>query len=61
VWLFLYGCETWSHTLREAHRLAVLENRMLGKMFGPKMVAVQEAVLCIPASFISTARFSKVW
>jgi len=25
----LYGCETWSVTLREEHRLRVLENRML--------------------------------
>jgi hypothetical protein len=32
----LYGCETWSLTLREEHRLRVFENRMLRKMFGPK-------------------------
>jgi hypothetical protein len=25
----LYGCETWSLTLREEHRLRVFENRML--------------------------------
>ena len=25
----LYGCETWSLTLREEHRLRVLENRVL--------------------------------
>jgi hypothetical protein len=25
----LYGCETWSPTLREKHRLRVFENRML--------------------------------
>jgi hypothetical protein len=25
----LYGCETWSITLREEHRLGMLENRML--------------------------------
>jgi hypothetical protein len=31
----LYGCETWSLTLREEHRLRVFENRML-KIFGPK-------------------------
>jgi hypothetical protein len=24
----LYGCETWSLTLREEHRLKVFENRM---------------------------------
>jgi hypothetical protein len=32
----LYGCETWSLTLREEHRLRVFEKRVLGKMFGPK-------------------------
>jgi hypothetical protein len=25
----LYGCETWSLTLREEHRLGVFENRVL--------------------------------
>jgi hypothetical protein len=32
----LYGCETWSLTLREEHRLRVFENSVLGKIFGPK-------------------------
>jgi hypothetical protein len=32
----LYGCETWSLTLREEHRLRVFENRTLRKIFGPK-------------------------
>jgi hypothetical protein len=32
----LYGCETWSLTLREEHRLRVFENRMLRGIFGPK-------------------------
>jgi hypothetical protein len=32
----LYGCETWSLTLREENRLRVFENRMLRKIFGPK-------------------------
>ena len=32
----LYGCETWSLTLREEHRLSVLENWVLGRIFGPK-------------------------
>jgi hypothetical protein len=31
----LYGCETWSLTLREEHRLRVFENRVLRKIFGP--------------------------
>jgi hypothetical protein len=32
----LYGCETWSLTLREEHRLRVFENRLLRRIFGPK-------------------------
>jgi hypothetical protein len=32
----LYGCETWSLTLREGNRLRVFENRVLRRMFGPK-------------------------
>jgi hypothetical protein len=31
----LYGCETWSLTSREEHRLRVFENRMLRRIFGP--------------------------
>jgi hypothetical protein len=30
----LYGCETWSLTLREEHRLRIFENRR--SIFGPK-------------------------
>jgi hypothetical protein len=32
----LYGCETWSLTLREVHRLRVFENRVLRRIFGQK-------------------------
>jgi len=32
----LYGCETWSLTLREESRLLVFENRILRPIFGPK-------------------------
>jgi hypothetical protein len=32
----LYGCKTWSVTLREEHRLRVSENRVLRRIFGPK-------------------------
>jgi hypothetical protein len=32
----LYGCETWSLTLREEHILRVFENRVLRRIFGPK-------------------------
>jgi len=32
----LYGCETWSLTLREERRLRVFENSVLRRIFGPK-------------------------
>jgi hypothetical protein len=32
----LYGCETWSPTLREGHKLRVFENSVLKRIFGPK-------------------------
>ena len=32
----LYGCETWSLTLRDERRLRVFENRVLRRVFGPK-------------------------
>jgi hypothetical protein len=31
-----YGCEIWSLTLREEHRLRVFKNRVLRGIFGPK-------------------------
>ena len=36
----LYGCETWSLTLREERRLWVFENRVLRGKFVPKRVEV---------------------
>ena len=32
----LYGCETWSLTMREERRLRVFENRVLRRIFEPK-------------------------
>jgi hypothetical protein len=32
----LYGYETWSLTVREEHKLRVLENRVLRRISGPK-------------------------
>jgi len=32
----LYGCETWSLTLREESRLTVFENMVLRRIFGSK-------------------------
>ena len=34
--VILYGCETWTLTLREEKRLRVFENKVLRKIFGPK-------------------------
>jgi hypothetical protein len=34
--LVLYGCETWSLTLKEEHRLRMFENRVIREIFGPK-------------------------
>jgi hypothetical protein len=34
--MVLYGCETWSLTVREEHKLRVFENRVLRKIFGQK-------------------------
>jgi hypothetical protein len=38
--LVLNGCETWSLSLTDDHRLRVLENGVLRRMFGPKTEAV---------------------
>ena len=37
----LYGCETWSLTLREERRLRVSENTVLRRVFWPKRDEVQ--------------------
>jgi len=34
--VLMYGCQTWSLTLREERRLRVFENRVLRRIFGPK-------------------------
>jgi hypothetical protein len=34
--VILYGCETWSLTLREEQGLRMFENRVLRKILGPK-------------------------
>jgi len=31
--VLLYGCQTWSLTLREGHRLRVFEGRVLRRIF----------------------------
>ena len=34
--IVLYGCENWSLTLREKHKLRVFKNSVLRVIFGPK-------------------------
>ena len=36
LFVVVYGCETWSLTLREERRLRVFENKVLKRIFGPK-------------------------
>ena len=38
----LYGCETWSLTLREGRKLRVFENMVLRRIFGPRRDEVTE-------------------
>ena len=38
----LYGCETWSLTLKEERKLRVFENRVLRRIFGPRNDEVTE-------------------
>jgi hypothetical protein len=38
--MVLYGCETWSLTLSEEHRLRVFVKRVLRRIFGPKRAEV---------------------
>jgi hypothetical protein len=33
----LYGCETWFLALREEYRLRVFGNRVMRRIFGPKI------------------------
>jgi hypothetical protein len=38
----LYGCETWTFTLREEHMLRVFQNRVLRNILEPKREEVTE-------------------
>jgi hypothetical protein len=49
----LYGCETWSLTLGEEHRLRVFENRVLRMIFGPKREEDGSGENCIMMSFMT--------
>jgi hypothetical protein len=50
--LVIYGCETWSLTLREEHTMRVFENRVLRRIFGPKRDEVT-GENCIMRNFIT--------
>jgi hypothetical protein len=48
-----YGCETWSLTLKEEHRLRIFGKRVLKRIFGPKKEEGAEGGEdCIMRSFI---------
>jgi hypothetical protein len=47
----LYGCKTWSLTLKEEHRLRVFENRVLRRIFGPKREEMDCEENCIMMNF----------
>jgi hypothetical protein len=40
--MVLYGCEIWSLTLREEHRLRVFDNKVVRKIFVQKRTGVVE-------------------
>jgi hypothetical protein len=48
----LYGYETWSLTLREEHKLRVLENRVLRRIFGSKRHEVTGGENYVTKSFV---------
>jgi hypothetical protein len=35
--LVLCGCETWTLTLKEEHKLRVFENEILGKLYNEEL------------------------
>jgi hypothetical protein len=50
-----YGCETWSLSLKEEHRLRVFENRVLRRIFGPKrdeVKGMRSFITCTHAKYI---------
>jgi hypothetical protein len=47
----LCGCEIWSLTLREEHRLRFFENRVLRKILDPKVRKTDRGENCIMMNF----------
>jgi hypothetical protein len=52
--MVLYVCETWSLILREEHRLRVLKNRVLRRLFEPKREVDENYIL---RSFLTSTPF----
>ena len=46
----LYGCETWSLTLREERKLRVFENMVLRRIFSIIWILKISMVLCVSIS-----------
>jgi sorting nexin-29 len=49
----LYGCESWSLTLREEHRLKLFENRVLRRIFELKGRRMNGGGNCIMVNFVA--------
>jgi hypothetical protein len=56
--VFLFGCETWSLTLREEHRQRVFENRVLRRIFGPKRDEVTGGCITRSSVIVLFARYN---
>jgi hypothetical protein len=64
----LYGCETWSLTLKEERKLTVIENRVLRIIFGPKGDEItvdwqtlhNEEVLCSSPSIVRVIKSKRM-
>jgi hypothetical protein len=53
----LYGCETWSLTVREGHKLRVFENRVLRRIFGLKKDGVTGGWRKLPIVLLFASEF----
>jgi hypothetical protein len=49
----MYGCETWSLTFSEEHRLRVFENKELRRIIGPEREKTDHGENCIMMNFIT--------
>jgi len=56
----LYGCETWSLTLRKGHKIWVFENRVLHRLFGSRKEEVAWGWRNCTKSFI-TCMLQQIW